>query len=79
MATAREMIDKVTGWLSTITDFGLGLILALVVVDILFPDSTYVIENIEGIVGQFSDQGLAGLIALLLFLLLFRLRGGDGD
>lgn len=79
MATARDTIDTVTGWLSTITDFGLGLILALVVVDILFPDSTFVIENIGRIVGQFSDQGLAGLIALLLFLLLFRLRGGGGD
>ena len=79
MATARETIDKVTGWLSTLTDFGLGLILALVVVDVLFPESTYVIENIGRIVGQFSEQGLAGLIALLLFLLLFRLRGSGGD
>ena len=78
MATARQAIDTVSSWLSTLTDFGLALILALVVVDILFPDSSYVLENIGRIVGQFSEQGLAGLVALLLFLLLFRQRGGGG-
>lgn len=77
MATPRQAIDTVTGWLGTLTDFGLGLILALVVVDILFPSSSYVIENIGHIVGQFSEEGLAGLIALLLFLLLFKSRGGN--
>ena len=54
------------------TDFGLTLILALVVVDILFPGGGYVIGNIEAVVGQFNDGGLAGLIALLLFLILFK-------
>ncbi len=78
MASPRQALDTVTGWLKTITNFGVGLIMALVVIDILFPDSTYVIENIGRIVGQFSEQGLAGLIALLLFLLLFRLLGGGG-
>jgi len=48
------------------------LILALVIIDVLFPGSTTVVSNIGAIVGQFSTEGLSGLIALLLFLILFK-------
>ena len=72
MGGFQEIFDRVTSWTKSFTDFGLTLILALVVVDILFPGGGYVIGNIESVVGQFSDGGLAGLIALLLFLILFR-------
>ena len=75
MATSiKGTIDSVTGWLGTLTDFGLGVIVALVVVDVLFPASSAITENIGAIAGQFGDNGLAGLIALLLFLLLFKNR-----
>lgn len=72
MGGFQEIFNQVTSWTKSFTDFGLTLILALVVVDILFPGSGYVLGNLEGVVAQFNDGGLAGLIALLLFLVLFK-------
>ena len=75
MANVQGTIDSVVGWLRTLTDFGLRVIVALVVVDVLFPTSElHITENIGVIAGQFGENGLAGLIALLLFLLLFKNR-----
>lgn len=74
MANVKGTIDSVTGVLRTLTDFGLGLIVALVIVDVLFPASSNITENIAVLAGQFGENGLAGLIAVLLFLLLFKNR-----
>jgi len=72
MASVKDSLNEVTGWLRTATEFGLALILALIIIDILFPGSTTVVANLGAIVGQFSKEGLSGLIALLLFLILFK-------
>ena len=72
MDSIKEVITKITGWLHNLTEVGISLILALVVIDVLFPGTTGLVENIGVIVGQFSEQGLVGLIALLLFLMLFK-------
>ena len=74
MANVQGTIDSLTGVLRTIVDFGLGLIVALVIVDVLFPTSSSITENIGELAGQFGENGLAGLIAVLLFLLLFKNR-----
>ena len=72
MTSVKEAISKANGWLRDGTEIGMALILAFVVVDILFPNTTGVVNNIGVIVGQFSKEGLSGLIALLLFLVLFK-------
>ena len=72
MTSVKDSMTTITSWLQTATEFGLLLILAFVIIDVLFSDSTGVISNIETIVGQFSKERLTGLIALLLFLLLFK-------
>ena len=72
MASVKDSITSITGWLQAATEFGLALILTFVIIDVLFPGSTGVVNNIGVIVGQFSKDGLTGLIALLLFLLLFK-------
>ena len=72
MASVKESISTVSGVIQTATQFGMTLILALVVIDVLFPGSTTVVANIGSIVSQFSKEGLSGLIALLLFLILFK-------
>jgi len=72
MTSVKDSMTNITGWLQTATEFGLALILAFVIIDVLFPGSTGVVSNIGTIVGQFSKEGLTGLIALLLFLLLFK-------
>lgn len=72
MLSVKDSISNVTDWLRGATELGLALILAFVVVDVLFPGVTGVVTNLGVIVGQFSKEGLAGLIALLLFLILFK-------
>ena len=72
MKSTRTALSTFTDWLRAATDLGLALILAFVVIDVLFPGTTGVVKNLGVIVGQFSKEGLAGLIALLLFLLLFK-------
>lgn len=72
MDSIKEAMTALSGWIRSATELGISLILAFVVIDVLFPNATGVVENIGTIVGQFSEQGLVGLIALLLFLLLFK-------
>lgn len=75
MANLQETINTVGGLLRSITDFGLRVIVALLVVDVLFPGTTNMVRNVNGIVGQFGNGGVAGLIAVLLFLLLYKNKG----
>jgi len=72
MSSITETMSSISSWLRAITELGVSLILAFVVIDVLFPGATGVVENISGIVGQFSEKGLVGLIALLLFLIVFK-------
>ena len=72
MTSVTDAISQLTGWLRSATELGLALVLAFVIIDILFPKTTGVVDNIGIIVGQFSKDGLAGLIALLLFLIVFK-------
>ena len=72
MSSVKESISSVSEIIQTVTQFGMTLILALVMIDVLFPGSTTMVSNIGAIVGQFSKEGLSGLIALLLFLILFK-------
>jgi|TARA_B110000240_G_C13469775_1_gene440391 hypothetical protein len=72
MDSIKEAIATITGWLRNLSEVGIALILAFVVIDVLFPGTTGVVKNIGEIVGQFSEQGLVGLIALLLFMMLFK-------
>ena len=72
MGGFMAVLNTVGGYAKSVTDFGLTVVVALVVVDVLFPTSTRIIENIAIVVDQFGDQGVAGLIALLLVLVLYR-------
>ena len=61
-----------TDWLRSATELGMAIILSFVIIDVLFPGTTGVVQNLGIIVAQFSKEGLAGLIALLLFLIVFK-------
>lgn len=72
MAVVKDTIDTISGWLKIIIDLGVSLILVALVLDILF-SSNFVIGNINEIVANLAvEHGVAGLIALLLLLLLFK-------
>ena len=68
------MFDTAHGWLKTFTDFGVSIILAGVVIDVLF-QTGLVTEQIGALVASFSEKGLAGFIALLLFVIFWQKRG----
>jgi hypothetical protein len=72
MTSVKEAMSTINGWLRDVTEIGAAAILAFVIIDVLFPGTTGIVNNIGAIVGQFSKEGLSGLIALLLFLVLFK-------
>ncbi len=72
MAAFDDVFKTVQGWLKAITELGGSLIVVFVVLGILFPDFSFVIDNIASIVGGIAEDGVAGLVALLLLLLLYR-------
>ncbi len=72
MANVKALISDASGWLKSLIDLGLSLILAFLVIDILFPGLDLVLGNINSIVASFADRGVAGIIALLLFVLIYR-------
>lgn len=71
MAGVKETIDDLSGWLKSGIEFGLAIIMVLVVIDILF-GTTWIIGNINDIVASFADKGVVGLIALFMFMLIYR-------
>lgn len=74
MASIRDTVKGATGWLTDIFDFGVAIVLLFVVIDILFPGTTGVVNNVGEIVGAFATEGVVGLIALLVFLLIYKRR-----
>jgi len=72
MTSVNATLSNVTEWIQKFTELGLAVILSFVIIDVLFPGTTGIVNNIGVIVSQFSKEGLAGLIALLLFLVLFK-------
>ena len=71
MAGFKDMMDGISEWLKSIIEFGLSIILVFVVIDILF-GTTLIVGNINAIVASFADKGVVGLIALFLFMLIYR-------
>ena len=67
----RNALQAISGWGKEVVDFGVAVIMVGVVVDILFPGTTGVVDNIADLVGDISSQGVAGIIALLLFVTIY--------
>ena len=63
------MLDKVSGWIKSLTDVGLGLIALGVVLQILFGAAIPfmpmdVVGSVVGLVKSLGSEGLAGLVAI---------------
>ena len=70
MAIFKDTLRTIDEWLKAFFELGFSLILVFVVIDILFPGTTGVVKNLAEIVGSFAKEGVVGLIALLIFLLI---------
>jgi hypothetical protein len=68
----RGTVESVTGLVSSITDAGLKVAVALLVVDVIYPGSTGLAQNLGAVVSQFGENGMAGIIALFLFATLYK-------
>ena len=63
------MLDKVTGWMKSLTDAGLSLIALGVVLQILFGAAVPfigldVVGSVVGLVKELGSEGLVGLVAI---------------
>ena len=72
MASFKETLTTINDWVKIFIEFGLSVILAFILIDILFPGTTGVVNNLAEIVGTFAKEGAVGLIALLVFLLIYK-------
>jgi hypothetical protein len=63
------MLEKVSGWIKSLTDVGLGLIALGVVLQILFGAAIPfmpmdVVGSVVGLVKELGSEGLVGLVAI---------------
>lgn len=69
----KDQIQFLTGLVRNLTDFLVSVAIVVLLVDILFPAAGLgIVKNIGDVVDGVSSDGLAGLVALLLFLMLYR-------
>ena len=66
-----EILNKIKGWASAITEVGISIIALGIVLEILFnglgiPFWPYIsiVDNISGMITALSAQGLVGLVAV---------------
>jgi len=67
----NDALNKVTDSLHGIMGLGLTLAAAFLVVDMLFPGTTNIVDNVAGLVKNFVTHGLVGLITLIIFVSIF--------
>ena len=68
----KQVISSVNGWVTTLTEFLQGLIVLGVVIGILFNDYFGVIGGIGKLMENIGENGLAGLVALVLVVLWYK-------
>ena len=68
----KQVISSVNGWVTTLTEFLQGLIVLGVVIGILFNDYFGVIGGIGRLMENIGENGLAGLVALVLVVLWYK-------
>ncbi len=71
MAGFSEVLGSINDWLREIINVGLGIALVFLVVDLLFGSTTGIVENLSTLIRSFTDQGIVGLIALLIFVSIY--------
>lgn len=70
----NDSFDYVTTMLHGVMGLGLSLVATFLVVDLLFPGTTNIVNNVAGMVNSFIGHGLVGMIALLIFVTIYSRR-----
>ena len=76
-----DILSKVKGWASALTEAGISLIALGIVLEVLFNGQNIpfwpninIIANIQSIVAGFSAQGLVGLVAIWVLYHIYNRR-----
>jgi formate-dependent nitrite reductase membrane component NrfD len=67
----QSVLGNVTDALKAIVNLGLGLAVVFLVVDLLQPGTTNIVANVSGLVSSFTENGVVGLITLIVFVSIF--------
>ena len=67
----NDSLTSVTSVLKGVMGLGMSLAATFLIVDLLFPGTTNIVNNVAGLVNSFIGHGLVGLIALIVFVTLF--------
>ena len=67
-----DWLDRVKGWVRSITGVGLALIPVGLLIQVLFGNMSFIsgdiLANLMGLISALGDNGLIGLIALAIVL-----------
>ena len=61
-----SLFASVLGIIGGIIKISLSLVLLALVVDVFDPGRTDIVANLSGLINQFMDAGLAGLVAFIV-------------
>jgi len=67
----NDALNKISDSIHGIMGLGMTLAVAFLVVDMLFPGTTNIVNNVAMLVKSFTAHGLVGLITLIVFITLF--------
>ena len=67
----NDTLHTVTVSLKGIMGLGMTLAVTFLVVDMLFPGTTNIVNNVADLVKSFVTHGLVGLITLIVFVSIF--------
>ena len=65
----NDAIAKLTGWIAKLTDLLISLVILGIIVGILFNDPFGVIAGVGNLFSQIGDNGLAGLVLYLVYMM----------
>ena len=71
MAGIDSVLKSASGYAKSFVEFGLSLVVVLLVVDIIFGQTTGIVANVSTLVTAFTGNGIVGLISLLFFLSIY--------
>ena len=67
----KNIINKVNKWLITVTELLKNVLVFTIVCGLLFNDPFGIITTISTLISGVGEQGLAGLISLLIIITLY--------
>ena len=72
MATVQSWFDEIGGILKGFVELLFGLAIVIIVVNVIFGTGLDIIGNVSDFVGNFTGEGVTGLIVFLIILAIYK-------